>query len=399
MTLQCTGNAGMRKHVEIGRRIRVVARDGEDVADKPQMEFVGKRCTTGGVGRERRERGTPELPCVFRIPGRRRGGLGLDVAGCVTYALPTRVAAVALSAVTTVEGGRCRRRGRWKTTAAAVAQVTGGACRIGGARQAEASSGEGSCLWGGRRRGLIHARWGTGGAGAAHAEGARRRGVERVGVVQGQECYSGRSRGWYGVWRGQEAVTIAQHGEGVLASLARRRWWSRGMSCATFEGGGDRAGDGRRERQRGVAVQSTALQTIIREAQDDVSRRPRTQTHERGGIMTALRVSIRKRKRESEEERGEGEDRYIERRKGRRKRRVKRSATKKHLDRTKRVSRGGSSAHAIAAELRRAGVGTAQRKGKDRPWKREDKEADEKAKAWQDGRDWAHRRLVFDTQY
>ncbi|KAJ7925809.1 hypothetical protein B0H13DRAFT_1862891 [Mycena leptocephala] len=131
-----------------------------------------------------------------------------------------------------------------------------------------------------------------------------------------------KGRGTGGVVRGywlrlRSLVVLAkyEYDTSFAVSYSERRWWSQGMSCVTREGGGDRAGDGRQERQRGAAVRAATLETIIADM------RPRTQTLERGGLMTAGRVSVCKKKREGEEEeeRGEGEDRFIEREKGMRK--------------------------------------------------------------------------------
>jgi hypothetical protein len=117
--------------------------------------------------------------------------------------------------------------------------------------------------------------------------------------------------------------------------------------------------------------------------------------------MTAQRVSIRKKNEEGEEEGGEGEDRYVEREKE--KRRIKRCGMKTHLDYTKRASRGGRSAEAIAAVIQKGqgrtalaranlqkevvsvfSLGQGAENGRDRPWKRDGrvgwKESDEKGR-------------------
>ena len=77
--------------------------------------------------------------------------------------------------------------------------------------------------------------------------------------------------------------------------------------------------------------------------------------------MTAQRVSIRKKNEEGEEEGGEGQDRYVEREKE--KRRVKRCAMKTHLDYTRRASRGGRSAEAVAAVIQKGQGRTALARG------------------------------------
>ncbi|KAJ7859391.1 hypothetical protein B0H13DRAFT_2282898 [Mycena leptocephala] len=222
----------------------------EDAMGEPTVESIQERC------RERKKRRTPALPCVFRLPGRRRGELGLDVAGCVTHARCPLAAPVALSAVATVEGGR--------------GQAGGSRAGLG--------------LRPGMR--IVRRGWYF----ASDDEGARKRMMAACAMANGRQrgwarrwwcmaCW-----GWVVAWHSQLArvvrrlgrargVTVVRRGASNVVMTCRLHlhsdgcWWSREMSWAKLEGGGDGAGGGREEKQREAAARGAAIQTIVADAE------------------------------------------------------------------------------------------------------------------------------------
>ncbi|KAJ7847299.1 hypothetical protein B0H13DRAFT_2406478 [Mycena leptocephala] len=285
----------------------------EDAMGEPTVESIQERC------RERKKRRTPALPCVFRLPGRRRGELGLDVAGCVTHARCPLAAPVALSAVATVEGGtrRCGRRGgdeggesdcKWLLQVGGKLEVVGpdSGCGQddGGVCDGERSSARlGTPV-------VVYGMLGMG-RGAWQAEASSGGGIVRKLLVAGEKLKTG-SCGMGSV-RGGDAAHGADGARRVWCACRRGIalhlhsdgcWWSREMSWAKLEGGGDGAGGGREEKQREAAARGAAIQTIVADAErqyaekreEDDQREQRTGyrtgagVHEEGECESAIRV-------------------------------------------------------------------------------------------------------------
>ncbi|KAJ7884736.1 hypothetical protein B0H13DRAFT_2277957 [Mycena leptocephala] len=244
----------------------------EDAMGEPTVESIQEWC------RERKKRRTPTLPCVFRLPGRRRGELGLDVAGCVTHARCPLAAPVALSAVATVEGGtrRCGRRGgdeggesdcKWLLQVGGKLEVVGpdSGCGQddGGVCDGERSSARlGTPM-------VVYGMLGMG-RGAWQAEASSGGGIVRKLLVAGEKlktgsCGMGTTRAGgtaSGAGEGRDSCAAGreQRGDDMQASLAQRRmlvvardvvgevggrrgrggWWSkREAARGSCTGGGD----------------------------------------------------------------------------------------------------------------------------------------------------------------
>ncbi|KAJ7884726.1 hypothetical protein B0H13DRAFT_2537163 [Mycena leptocephala] len=231
----------------------------EDAMGEPTVESIQERC------RERKKRRTPALPCVFRLPGRRRGELGLDVAGCVTHAHCPLLAPVALSAVATVEEGRGQAGG----SRAGLGLRPGMRIDDGGVCDGERSSAQlGTPM-------VVYGMLGMG-RGAWQAEASSGGGIVRKLLVAGEKlkagsCGMGTTRTVVGVRRAgrdSRAAGREQRGDDMQASLAQRRMLVVARDVVGEVGG--RRGRGgwwsKREAARGSCT-GAAIQTIVADAE------------------------------------------------------------------------------------------------------------------------------------